>query len=819
MASPRFIRKTDLAGLAPLTVRDQPVIEGAEGLRGFIAEHAGPQAADLFAEPVVTRGNDAHSGSVSWYAPILGDPVPLSQLDGAGRGGAEALLRDRLRLLEPLLDDPNYGLALRNALVVPDLGDVLVSSDDVVITNWGLAPSAAARDPRAKLELLRNGLGRYAPFANRMAQPTFFSEIDRGAAPQGTIIAPQQPPQAARPPRAVAAPPAGAAGPAAGAGGGRGAPPAAPPPRQPQGPQGPQGPRPPQRTGGLVPIASFLIILLVAILGLGLGFWFGWNALLSELQGLRRNAVNQQAIEEAIRSQRQTNDELRRRIAAARDLLQRDICTIDNPLGLQGSADATPTSPTALPPPQQPFQGSLADLMDRAVVLVLTKRGSDLGLGSGFFVGPDLVLTNQHVAEQGQGGSIFVTNRLLGGVRPAEIVAMTPNHDQFHPDFALLRIGGPPVVPPVLAITTSINRLDNVIAAGFPGIVVMTDAVFARLIQGDAQAIPETVVAPGEVTTVQNDQLSQRVLHTAAIAQGNSGGPLIDRCGRVLGVNTMMQIDQQQLARVNYALGSDTIVAFLRANNITPSVLNTPCQAGQVPITAPAMPQQPMQPAQATPPSGPPTTPPTTPPSTPPTTPTTPPTNPPPPVPAPPGGPTAPNPPGGGTPQTPPAAAAPGSGGPAGPATPAAQGTPAVPPGTARPTPAPGAAPPAGAAPPPATGAATPPATPPAPTSPAQSGGAGRPAAPPAAGSATPPSAPATPAAPAAGAAPTAPAAPAPGALPPAGAAPAGAAPAGAAPAGGAPAGGTPPGSGSAAPPAAGAATPAGAAAPGAAPK
>src|SRR5262245_46432121 len=105
MATPSFLRTADVAGLTPLAVRDRPVSEGAEALRNFVAERAGGQAAELFAEPVVTWGNAANSGSVSWYAPILGDPVPLSQLDGPARGGAEALLRDRLRALEPLLDD------------------------------------------------------------------------------------------------------------------------------------------------------------------------------------------------------------------------------------------------------------------------------------------------------------------------------------------------------------------------------------------------------------------------------------------------------------------------------------------------------------------------------------------------------------------------------------------------------------------------------------------------------------------------------------------------------------------------------------------
>jgi hypothetical protein len=84
MASPRFILKTDLSGLEPVTAGGGAVIDADARLRALL----GPERAALFAEPVVTWGNGRNAGSVSWYAEAAGDPVPLSALPPARRAGA-----------------------------------------------------------------------------------------------------------------------------------------------------------------------------------------------------------------------------------------------------------------------------------------------------------------------------------------------------------------------------------------------------------------------------------------------------------------------------------------------------------------------------------------------------------------------------------------------------------------------------------------------------------------------------------------------------------------------------------------------------------
>ena len=72
-------------------------------------------------------------------------------------------------------------------------------------------------------------------------------------------------------------------------------------------------------------------------------------------------------------------------------------------------------------------------------------------------------------------------------------------------------------------------------------------------------------------------QGTNAILHEAAVLQGNSGGPLVDACGRVIGVNTFIAVDKEQSARNNYALASADLVAFLSRNRTQIALDARPC--------------------------------------------------------------------------------------------------------------------------------------------------------------------------------------------------------------------------------------------------
>lgn len=71
------------------------------------------------------------------------------------------------------------------------------------------------------------------------------------------------------------------------------------------------------------------------------------------------------------------------------------------------------------------------------------------------------------------------------------------------------------------------------------------------------------------------------VLHDAEISQGNSGGPLLDGCGRVLGINTFTSVGDTTTSTAQYeaAISAESIVAYLRRNGIDPELRNWPCRA------------------------------------------------------------------------------------------------------------------------------------------------------------------------------------------------------------------------------------------------
>lgn len=568
MASPRFILKTDLQGLEPVALGGAAVLDSDARLRALL----GPDRAALFAEPVVTWGNGRNAGSVSWYAEAAGDPVPLVALPPARRAAVEQRLVAELAALAPLMADP----LLRGALVLAGPDSILAIEDRPVLTGWGLAPAGALRDQPSRLQHLRGVYGAVLPPA---------------LAAEGAPVA--------EPPRPAAPPPPRAAAP----------PPPPPPPVAPLAAAAPAA----RATGSawnwwLLPVG-----LLVAILFLGLGFWLGWQLISERIaqQRLVAHVADESRITEQITRQRQTNDALRQEIEQARAALAGDVCRPgDFGLSPLTPPQITPMQPAQMPPPapgQQAFQGSLIELLDQATVLVLgpLANGQGVGTGTGFVVAPGIVVTNAHVVANLDPSRTFVVNRRLGRPRTVQVAAQTPDPQPGRADFAILRLpADAPALSP-LGVTRVASRLDPVIAAGFPQAIMQTDANFQALLDGNIQSIPELAVTDGLVSAVQNLPSGLVVMpHTAAISRGNSGGPLVDRCGRVVGVNTFGFFNAEQGERVSYAQKVDSLLAFLAANGVTVSEVTGACTPAPVTPGGAAAPSAPGTPPAAPAPAG-----------------------------------------------------------------------------------------------------------------------------------------------------------------------------------------------------------------------
>lgn len=321
-----------------------------------------------------------------------------------------------------------------------------------------------------------------------------------------------------------------------------------------------------------------------------------------------RAPVDEDAILEA---QREVNRGLEDRIRQLRQVADRAVCTRDGRY-FGRSPDGTGIKPldAGLPPPPAPIAGlrptpdatapgtsasSLVEVMDHTTVLVIAPSGDGVEMGTGFFVAPGKVLTNRHVVE-GARDRIMVFNRDVSAPMPATVAAKSENSEFGHPDFALLDVPAG-ARQPFLTVARGVERLQQVIAAGYPGLITETDERFHKLMAGDFSSIPEVSFTEGVVTARQSGSGADLVLHSAAISPGNSGGPLVDRCGRVVGINTFIRAEETY-QRMNYALSHEAILAFLSSSGVEARTASDACSA---PAPAPVAPSVGIAPAPAAP--------------------------------------------------------------------------------------------------------------------------------------------------------------------------------------------------------------------------
>ncbi|MEP3758158.1 MAG: hypothetical protein ABJM62_01125, partial [Marinomonas sp.] len=96
---------------------------------------------------------------------------------------------------------------------------------------------------------------------------------------------------------------------------------------------------------------------------------------------------------------------------------------------------------------------------------------------------------------------------------------------------------------------------------------------------GDIFRAQPPVKSRGFLSGARPSRQFDTILHTAPIARGNSGGPLLDGCGRVLGVNSFGADSDGSDAEFYFAVSMREVLPFLRDNGVEPQVNALPCRS------------------------------------------------------------------------------------------------------------------------------------------------------------------------------------------------------------------------------------------------
>jgi len=211
----------------------------------------------------------------------------------------------------------------------------------------------------------------------------------------------------------------------------------------------------------------------------------------------------------------------------------------------------------------------------RVVLISRTADGVELiGHGSGFAVAPDLVVTNAHVlaplAEDPNVKAGIVPSQGRSGYF-AKVVAFSPRND-----LALLRLAEKGALPPATLFTGAVTDGEDVYAVGYPGNVDQAQGLNAA----DLMSPTSPVKTRGAVSTGRATRTFDTILHTAPIGTGNSGGPLLDACGRVIGANSFATVsDTSADSEFYFAVSMREITRFLIGAGVTARTSGEPCRS------------------------------------------------------------------------------------------------------------------------------------------------------------------------------------------------------------------------------------------------
>lgn len=226
----------------------------------------------------------------------------------------------------------------------------------------------------------------------------------------------------------------------------------------------------------------------------------------------------------------------------------------------------------------------------------LLGSGEDiLASGSGFFVGateekPEYLVTNNHVIadylesqsagyvtlvdERAKGGYLIVARidqvRVYYTEKDYDVAIIVAHGDseittEARKDLAVLKIGKPTTKRNALPIRkpTEDMKGDKIYCVGFPG---QSDNQYFS--SGSKWSMSDVSATSGTLVKITSTSQVKIVEIDAVIKHGNSGGPIIDEYGNVIGVSTWFYDTGENSSANYYGVSAEEVMSMLDANKI-----------------------------------------------------------------------------------------------------------------------------------------------------------------------------------------------------------------------------------------------------------
>ncbi len=210
-----------------------------------------------------------------------------------------------------------------------------------------------------------------------------------------------------------------------------------------------------------------------------------------------------------------------------------------------------------------PAHGDANDISaaSRSVVRVIVYSSADgqqsiVSIGSGLVVAPDKIVTNAHVLETlryDESANVVIVPSDGKQSYRATLSASAPAKD-----LALLQLSSGSLVPASI-LSGTVGDGADVFAIGYPA------SVDVALEQDEADVLrpQQPVKTRGTISSGRTSKTVESLLHTAPIAPGNSGGPIVDACGRVVGINSFGSLANEGGAEFYFAISARELSTFL----------------------------------------------------------------------------------------------------------------------------------------------------------------------------------------------------------------------------------------------------------------